>query len=297
MSVPRIRCPFVARFIRKMRGGSQPILAQASDGHLYVVKFNNNLQGVNLPFNESMGTELYRACGLPVPPWKPLLVSDAFLDKNPDCWIETPEGTLRPTSGVCFGSCFLGGHGIQLLEILPGSFFPRIQNRKDFWLAWLVDICAGHSDNRQAIFTEIASGRFNAVFLDHGHLFGGPKGDQNPACRASRYLDARAYDDSTADLMLTLSGFADKLSVRGLWDQAQALPSEWKVDSAVRNLAMCLDRLSNPRFIRVSLELMSNSRCQTSAREQLFSKYGGTRSVPFLRLGVQSARVPGNAFA
>lgn len=292
MPVSRIRCPFVTRFIRKMRGGSQPILAQASDGNLYVVKFNNNLQGVNLPFNESMGTELYRACGLPVPPWKPLLVSDAFLDENPACWIETPQGTLRPNSGVCFGSCFLGGHGIQLFEILPGSFFPRIQNRKDFWLAWLLDICAGHSDNRQAIFTEIAPGRFNAVFVDHGHLFGGPKGDQNPACRASRYLDARAYDDSTADLMLTLSGFADKLSVRGLWDQAQALPSEWKVDSAVRNLAMCLDRLSNPRFIRVSLELMSDSRCRTSAREQLFSKYRETRSDPFLRFGVQ-----GNAFA
>jgi len=297
MSVPRIKYPFITHFIRKMRGGSQPILAQASDGHLYVVKFNNNLQGANLPFNESMGTELYRACGLPVAPWKPLLVSDAFLDENPGCWIETPEGTLRPTSGVGFGSCFLGGYGIQLFEILPGSFFQRIQNRKDLWLAWLVDICAGHSDSRQAVFTEIASGRLSAVFIDHGHLFGGPKGDQNPACRASRYLDARAYEDPTSDLMLTLSGFADKLSVRGLWDQAQALPNEWKVDSAVRNLAKCLDRLSDPRFIRISLELMSDSHCRTSAREQLFSRHKETRSVPILRFGVQGTRVQGSAFA
>ena len=86
----------VKQYIRNLRGGSQPILARASDGLLYVVKFNNNLQGANLPFNESAGTELYRGCGLAVPSWRPLLVSDAFLDRNPDCWMHTPEGRLRP---------------------------------------------------------------------------------------------------------------------------------------------------------------------------------------------------------
>jgi len=96
-------------YIRSLRGGSQPILAQASDGHTYVVKFANNLQGPNLLFNESAGSELYRACGLAVPEWRPLEVSEDFLDENHDCWMQTPEGQLRPASGLCYGSRFLGG--------------------------------------------------------------------------------------------------------------------------------------------------------------------------------------------
>ena len=154
----------LSRFIRNLRGGSQPILVQASDGLLYVVKFTNNLQGANLPFNESVGTELYRACGLAVPAWKPLLVSDAFLDRNPDCWMQTSKGRLRPDSGMCFGSRFLGGDGIRLLEILPGTSFKRVRNNKSFWLAWMIDICAHHADGRQAIFVEDAEGWLNAFF-------------------------------------------------------------------------------------------------------------------------------------
>ncbi len=57
----------VTQYVRNLRGGSQPILARASDGFLYVVKFANNLQGPNLLFNESAGSELYLACGLPIP--------------------------------------------------------------------------------------------------------------------------------------------------------------------------------------------------------------------------------------
>ena len=92
----------VTHFVRNLRGGSQPILAQASDGFLYVVKFANNLQGPNVLFNESAGSELFRAIGVPVPEWRPLRVSDSFLEKNRDCWMQTPGGRLRPSSGLCF---------------------------------------------------------------------------------------------------------------------------------------------------------------------------------------------------
>src|ERR1017187_5416922 len=102
---------FLTQYIRKLRGGSQPILAEASDGHTYVVKFANNLQGPNVLFNESAGSELYCAFGLPVPEWRPVTASEDFLDKNPDCWMQTPEGRLRPASGLCFGSRFLAENG------------------------------------------------------------------------------------------------------------------------------------------------------------------------------------------
>ena len=132
MSVSLRGYGFLTQYIRKLRGGSQPILAQASDGLMYVVKFTNNLQGPNLAFNESMGSELYRACGLEGPSWKPLVITDSFTDKNRDSWMQTPAGTLRPAAGVCFGSRFLGGEDAQLLEILPESRFKRLYNRNHF---------------------------------------------------------------------------------------------------------------------------------------------------------------------
>jgi hypothetical protein len=288
---------FVTRHLRNLRGTSHPILAEASDGGLYVVKLTDNLVGPNLPFNESMGTELYRACGLPVAPWKPLLVPDAFLDQNPACWLQTPEGTLRPTSDVCFGSRFLGGEGIRLFEILPESFFKRVQNLKDFWLAWLVDICATHSDKRQSIFRENTSGGLVAVFIDHGHMFGGPKGDQNPHFRTSRYLDTRIYDNSAASFMRTLPELADSLNADQLWDQVQALPNEWKLVSAVENFASCLDRLSDSWFLQNVLDTMMGSHRQASACEHSLSTDRRAIPVSILRPSVHSARRLGKNLA
>ena len=83
------------QYIRKLRGGSQPILVRADDGLVYVVKFSNNLQGPNLPFNEALGTELFRVAGFNVPKWRLVEVSDDFIDRNPSCWMETECGKLR----------------------------------------------------------------------------------------------------------------------------------------------------------------------------------------------------------
>ena len=132
--------PLVAvEFLRKLRGGSQSILVRADDGFLYVAKFLRNLQGPNLLFNEAMGTELFRAYGLSVPEWRPILVNKLFLDRNSACWFETESGRVRPEPGLCFASRFLGGAADGIWEILPGSYFRRVSNRMAFGLAWLLD--------------------------------------------------------------------------------------------------------------------------------------------------------------
>ncbi len=246
----------VTGYIRNLRGGSQPILVQASDGLFYVVKFTNNLQGANLPFNESIGSELYRACGLEVPQWKALLVTDTFIDRYPDCWMQTPEGRLRPDSGLCFGSRFLGGNRVRLLEILPGNSLKKVRNFKSFWLAWMIDICAHHADNRQAIFQEDALGRLSAFFIDHGHLFGGPKGEQQPPFLASHYLDPRIYQSVSSRHLRRLQKITGSLDVDQVWKKIQALPRDWITDSALSAFSECLDRLSNAQHLRNILDAM-----------------------------------------
>lgn len=249
----------VTRFIRNLRGNSQPILAEASDGFLYVLKFANNLQGPNVVFNEGAGSELYRAFDLAIPVWQPLLLTDSFILQNPDCWMQTPTGSLPPIPGLCFGSRFLGGGGVRLLEILPGSYFNRVENAGDFWLAWLLDICAEHADNRQAIFREAADGRLHAVFIDHEHMFGGPKGEQNRPPRTSRYLDARIYSRLTEPLIAQLRTAAASLDADQLWRKVNALPDEWKTDSALQRLETCVERLASEAFVESALNSMASS--------------------------------------
>jgi hypothetical protein len=240
----------LTRYISHLRGGSQPILAQASDGHIYVVKFANNPQGQNLLFNESAGSELYRACKLSVPTWKPLMVTDAFLEQNPRCWMQTPEGSLRPNTGLCFGSRFLGKEGIRLLEILPGTAFTRIRNRKSFWLAWMIDICAEHTDNRQAIFLEDAKGELDAFFVDHGHLFGGPKSEQRKHFIASRYIDPRIYQGVPSYKYVNAQKVVGPLDVDQLWREVRNIPFDWITTSALANFEKCLNRLSNADLLQ-----------------------------------------------
>jgi hypothetical protein len=53
--------------LRKLRGGSQPHLIQASDGASYVTKFQNNPQHIRVLANEMFATRLGLALGLPMP--------------------------------------------------------------------------------------------------------------------------------------------------------------------------------------------------------------------------------------
>jgi hypothetical protein len=282
---------FVTRFIRKLRGGSQPILAQASDGFTYVVKLAGNPQGKNIFFNEAMGSELYRAVCLPVPDWKPLNVNERFLDRNPQCWFEVAEGgSLRPEPGLCFGSRYLGREGVELWEILPGSSFRRVLNGEDFQLAWLVDICASHADNRQAVF-EVQPGSIRAFFVDHGHMFAGPDGIQRkPKYGISAYLDKRIYAHYPVDCRSAaiLAENLVNLNVDKLWRIVEQLPIEWLSDAALRNFASFRDVIADTEKVLGVAEWVASFPGEKDPCECL--EDDRQRGIPdwLLRAGVQA---------
>lgn len=246
----------VREFIRPLRGGSQPALVRGNDGFLYIAKFANNPQGRNVLFNDSIGTELYRAAGLEVPDWKPLRVSAEFLDQNPECHIDQEGGTIVPETGLCFGSRFLGGTGDRICEVLPGSSFNRIQNRSDFWLAWLIDTCAEHTDTRQAIFR--GNRRLTAVFIDHGSLFGGPTGTETSTPAASRHLDARVYENGTRTTRFELLSRIAAIEIDPILKAVDSLPDAWKSKAALERISQCLTRLSDSTFLRKAVWAMED---------------------------------------
>lgn len=199
-----------------------------------------------------------------------------------------PEGRVRPQSGLCFGSRFLDGEGVRLLEILPRTSFSRVCNCADFWLAWLIDICAAHADNRQAIFVEDARGWLHGYFVDHGHLFGGPKGEHRFHFRASRYLDPRIYLHVPSHLTHNLLAVAANLNVDQLWRKIQTLPEDWKTTTALYGFTECLSVLSSPRLLQGAIESMMNADEQFN--ESKPRGYESQRKFPkaVLRAGVQA---------
>ena len=239
----------ITRFIRNLKRSSNPFLAEADDGHQYVVKSMRWGTPPNLLFNECAGSALYRACGLDVPEWKPILLTKEFIDQNRHEWTLAPRGLIGHESGLAFGSRYLGETGKPLFQILPGSDYPRVINRHDFWLAWLLDACCFHTDNRQAIFLQLENNQFRAVFIDHGNNFGGPAGGSKCPPEASRYLDSRIYDTTTGPDPQLLTARSTRFDEVLLWDQINRIPRELRTYSAIASFCDCLTRLKNTRLI------------------------------------------------
>lgn len=279
------QAPTVTRFFRRMRGGSQAILANASDGLVYVVKFTNNLQGPNVLFNECVGNELYRLSGLPVAPWRLLRITKSFIDRNPGCWMETPNGKLRPDSGVCFGSQFLGGEEIEIFEIPVGEYYKRISNRNDFWLAWLLDECASHADNRQAIFRVHSDRSMDASFVDHGHMFGGPRGESHPRLGASRHLDSRVYCASC--FAERVPERLSKVDSRLIWHHALALPTEWTTPSAISRLSACLNTIKSSLAVESLFEKLRDAHVRAELLKRDGFQFGRELPSSLRRVGLE----------
>lgn len=235
--------------IRKLRGGAQSILVRASDGFFYIVKFLDNPQGPNVLFNEAIGTELFRGVGLPVPEWRPIYVSEGFLDQYPECWVEAEGGMRRPTAGWCFGSRFLGLRHEDLYEILPPRRFGHVGNRKDFWTAWVLDVLCGHDDHRQAVFVGRQSGPLEAYFIDHGYLFFGASGNESPRIGKSRYLDPDIYAHAGPEDADNIQSAIQGLELNALTEVADSLPEGWRNEGAALRLERFKQRISDPVLV------------------------------------------------
>lgn len=173
------------RFIRKMRGGAQAHLLQASDGHCYVVKFINNPQHRRVLVNEWLSSVFLDYLGIAAPPAAMVEVTSDFLQENPDIHLQLGRERQAVVPGWHFGSRFPGDPARTVVyDFLPDAILPRVHNPADFRGVFVFDKWAGNADARQAIFyrTHIAdvSGEappglgFVAQMVDNGYVFEGP---------------------------------------------------------------------------------------------------------------------------
>jgi hypothetical protein len=186
------------KYIRKMKGGSQSILVQANDGRYYVVKMIGNPQGPNVLANERLGNFIAKSIGLPTAEGKGIYLSDSFIDSHPDLWFELASGGLRPNKGVHYGSTFVGQPcgPERPSEYISPSRVNMITNRDSFLGMYLLDVWANHRDSRQAVLLRASADcTQKAFFIDHGHMFGGPKWNFQESPGSALHLEKAIYSD------------------------------------------------------------------------------------------------------
>jgi hypothetical protein len=176
------------RLIRKMRGGAQAHLIEAADGHAYVVKFANNPQHRRILVNEWIAAVFLRYLGIATPQAAMILVTEEFLEQNPEVCFQlgSRRGTVEP--GWHYGSRFPGDPARMVVyDFLPDTLIGQLVNRADFLGALAFDQWMGNADSRQAVFFRARLREwlpafeahperlgFVAQMIDHGFVFDGP---------------------------------------------------------------------------------------------------------------------------
>lgn len=180
------------RLVRKMRGGAQAHLLEASDGKFYVVKFSNNPQHRRILVNEWVASVFLRHLGLSSPEPAMVRVTEEFLAANPDVYLQLGRERRAPALGWHFGSTFPGHPARTVVyDFLPDTLLQQVENLAEFAGALAFDKWAANADSRQTIFfraridastpahSKPAHAKperlgFVAQMVDNGYVFDGP---------------------------------------------------------------------------------------------------------------------------
>ena len=159
--------------IRRMRGGAQSHLMLASDGKLYVVKFQNNPQHIRVLANELLASKLGAVIGLTVPHSDVVEVTDWLIQNTPELSLELKGASERCRAGLQFGSQLVGGlMPGQVVDYLPEQLLLETRNLKEFAGILALDKWTCNSNGRQAVFAKTRrERRYRATFIDQGYCF------------------------------------------------------------------------------------------------------------------------------
>jgi hypothetical protein len=203
------------RLIRKMRGGAQAHLLECDDGHFYVVKFRNNPQHRRILINEWIASVFLNYLQISTPPAAIVSLSAAFLEDNPDIYIQLGSRHQAVEPGWHFGSRYPGDPGkVMVYDFLPDTLLDKVVNAGEFLGVLAFDKWMSNADARQSIFFRARlrqwptprseptpRAAFVSQMMDHGYVFDGPhwKFSDSPLqglyFRTNVYQSVRGWDD------------------------------------------------------------------------------------------------------
>ncbi len=198
------------KLIRKMRGGAQAWLVQASTGDSYVVKFRENAQHRRILINEWIAGCFLEHLGL-------CAAKTALVHFSPE-WLERARGEgLSIELGGVPRAISPGPHlgsrvpvnpeTTAIYDYLPDAILRDVRNRNHFHGMLAFDQWTANADARQAIFFR---GRFRefvpeadygpnqrgfiAMMIDHGYCFQGPDWRLDDLPRQGTFVRPSAYE-------------------------------------------------------------------------------------------------------
>lgn len=216
--------------IRRMRGGAQSHLMLCSDGHLYVVKFQNNPQHLRVLANELFATRLAAAVGLAVPATEVVDVSAWLIENTPELWVDRGRELERCQSGLQFGSRYIGGlMPGQVVDYLPEEQLSTIRNLKEFAGMLVVDKWTCNSNGRQAVFhRKPRERRYAATFIDQGYCFHAGEWNFPDAPLRGVYPRNRVYADVAGwESFEPWLGRVETFAPEAMWEIAETVPPVW----------------------------------------------------------------------
>jgi hypothetical protein len=223
---------------------------RASDGHLYVVKFKNNPQGIRVLVAELIATRLAVELGLTSSLPVVIDVRRSLIRETRDLCIYEETGKRRCEPGLCFGSLHASKRGEAVLDYIPRAQLHRVVNRDEFAGALIFDLWTGNSDNLQVVFRgSHRAGAFEAVFIDHGYCFrelGRPAGERPKRLWVAEWgADGITSWESFQPWLWRI----ETIDTHALWRCTSGVPEEW-VERSQFQIEQLVEELAR-RKIRV----------------------------------------------
>jgi hypothetical protein len=214
-----------------MRGGAQSHLMRCSDQGYYVVKFQNNPQGIRILANELLGTRLAARLGLPTPPAAVVEVREDLIEQTEDLVMQLGRGRARCRSGLQFGSRYPGSPSETVVyDFLPDEQLREVVNLSDFCGMLVFDKWTCNTNGRQAIFLrDRGESRYRAEMIDQGFCFNAVEWNFPDAPLRGLYARHRVYESvlGIESFDPWLARVETKISERIVEEAFSEIPPEW----------------------------------------------------------------------
>jgi hypothetical protein len=251
-----------------MRGGAQSHLLRCEDDQYYIVKFQNNPQGIRILANELLGTRLAARIGLPVPAAAVVEVSEYFVKHTKELNIQLARSRTVCKPGPSFGSRYPGHPAaVVVYDFLPEEQLRAVQNISAFAGMLAFDKWTCNTNGRQAVFFRApgraadatphqmaasSQGAYQALMIDQGFCFNAADWGFPDAPLRGIYIRERVYETVTSleSFEPWLGRIEQKVTEAMLEEAAGEIPPEWynfESDSLYRMLEILYRRRTRVR--------------------------------------------------
>lgn len=203
---------------------------RCSDGHFYVVKFQNNPQHLRVLANEMLATRLAERAGLPVPCTEVVEVDEWLVEHTAELHVQLTHDIIRCKPGLQFGSRYVVNplEG-QVFDYIPAEMLDRVKNLETFAGILVIDKWTGNANGRQAAFwRKLRERKYSAAFIDQGYCFNAGEWTfpdyplRGVYSRNEVYAGVRGWQSFEPWL-----SSVEKMDPEVLWSVAGEIPPDW----------------------------------------------------------------------